>query len=52
MKNKLTSEESDAIQAQCEEQVWEPFPGITIVAWNLPNGFALKNEFGRGDADA
>ena len=29
MKNKLTNEDIDAIQAQCLEEVWEPFPGIT-----------------------
>lgn len=38
MKNKLTEEDIDAIQAQCSEQVWELY------------GFALKERFGRGDA--
>ena len=46
MKNKLTNEDIDAIQAQCLEEVWEPFPGITIVAWNLPNGFTISDQSG------
>lgn len=46
MKNRLTNEDIDAIKAQCEEQVWEPFPGITIVAWNLPNGFTISDQSG------
>lgn len=46
MKNKLTNEDIDAIQAQCSEKVWEPFPGITIVAWNLPNGFTISDQSG------
>ena len=28
------------------EHVWEPFPGITIVAWNLPNGFTISDQSG------
>lgn len=43
MKNKLTNEDIDAIQEQCLEKVWEPFPGITIVAWNLPSGFTISD---------
>lgn len=46
MKNKLTNEDIDAIQEQCAEQVWEPFPGITIVAWNPPNGFTISDQSG------
>lgn len=46
MKNKLTNADIDAIQAQCDEAVWEPFPGITIVAWNLPNGFTISDQSG------
>ncbi len=46
MKNKLAPEDIDAIQAQCLEKVWEPFPGITIVAWNLPNGFTISDQSG------
>lgn len=46
MKNSLTEEDIDAIQAQCKEDVWEPFPGITIVAWNLPNGFTISDQSG------
>lgn len=46
MKNKLTNEDIDAIQEQCLEKVWEPFPGITIVAWNLPNGFTISDQSG------
>ena len=46
MKNKLTQEDIEAIEGKCEEQVWEPFPGITIVAWNLPNGFSICDQSG------
>lgn len=46
MKNKLTEEDIDAIQTQCSEKVWEPFPGITVVAWNLPNGFTISDQSG------
>ena len=52
MKNRLTEEDIDAIQAQCKEDVWEPFPGITIVAWNLPNGFTISDQSGCVDPDA
>lgn len=41
MKNKLTQEDIEAIENKCEERVWEPFPGATIVAWSLPNGFTI-----------
>lgn len=55
MKNKLTNEDIDAIQEQCAEQVWEPFPGICREhlrnkLWKL-YGFALKEQFGRGDEE-
>lgn len=46
MKNKLTNEDIDAIQEQCAEQVWEPSPDITVVAWNLPNGFTISDQSG------
>ena len=46
MRNRLTDEDVDAIQARGREQVWEPFPGITIVAWNLPNGFTISDQSG------
>lgn len=46
VKNRLAEEDIDAIQIQCKEEVWEPFPGITIVAWNLPNGFTISDQSG------
>lgn len=46
MKNKLTSSDIDAIQEACDEAIWEPFPGITVVAWNLPNGFTVSDQSG------
>lgn len=46
MKNTLTNEDIAAIEVQCDEEVWEPFPGITIVAWNLPNGFTISDQSG------
>lgn len=49
MRNKPADEDIDAVQAQCLEKVWEPFPGITIVAWNLPNGLAISDQSGCAD---
>ena len=49
MKNKLTNEDIDAIQAQCLEEVWEPFPGITVVSWQLPSGFVITEQSGTID---
>ena len=46
MKTKLTQEDIKAIESKCEESVWEPFPGATIVAWNLPNGFTISDQSG------
>lgn len=46
MRSKPTDEDIDAIQAQCLEKVWEPFPGIAIAAWNLPNGLAIGDRSG------
>lgn len=40
MKNKLADKDIDAVQAQCLEEVWEPFPGN-----------AVKEQFGRGDEE-
>lgn len=49
MKNKPANEDIDAVQAQCLEKAWEPFPGIAIVARNLPNGFAIGDQSGCAD---
>lgn len=46
---KIPKEKIDAICAECEEQVWEPFPGITIVAWQMPNGFVISEQSGTID---
>ena len=46
---KIPKERIDAICAECSEQVWEPFPGITIVAWQMPNGFVISEQSGTID---
>ena len=46
MINKLTSADIDHIIEQADEEVWEPFAGITIVSWHLPNGFTITDQSG------
>ena len=46
MKDYITKEDIAEIEKKCIEEVWEPFAGITIVAWNLPNGFTISTESG------
>lgn len=36
----------DAIIEQSTELYWEPFPGVTVVAWQLPNGFVIEEMSG------
>lgn len=43
---KIPVEKIQSIIAQCDEQVWEPFPGITIMAWLLPNGYTIVESSG------
>lgn len=31
------------------EAVWEPFPGITVMAWQLPNGYVIVDQSGTID---
>lgn len=40
----ITEEEVDEIIAASREMVWEPFPGATIVALSLPNGFVISSQ--------
>ena len=46
MKDKLTENDVNAIESNSVEAVWEPFPGVTVVAWNLPNGFTISAQSG------
>ena len=46
MTDKIPEEEIDEIIKQSTEKVWEPFPGITIVAWQLPSGFVISDQSG------
>lgn len=46
MIDKLTFNIIDRIEAQVDEEVMEPFPGITIVSWHLPNGFTITDQSG------
>lgn len=43
---KIPVEVIDGIIENTEEQVWEPFPGITIMAWKLPNGYTIVESSG------
>lgn len=36
----------DEIIAASKEEVWRPFPGITVVAWQLPNGYTISAQSG------
>ncbi len=44
--SKISEEEIDAIVAASNEKVWHPFPTITIVAWELPNGYVISDQSG------
>lgn len=46
MEKRIPPEHVNQVIAESEEAVWEPFPGITIVAWNLPNGFTISDQSG------
>lgn len=46
MSNKIPETYIDELIEQSEEKVWEPFPGITIVAWRLPNGYTISDQSG------
>ena len=43
---KIPESEIDEIIAESDEKVWEPFPGITVMAWCLPNGYAITEQSG------
>ena len=43
---KIPPERIAAIINESKEAVWEPFPGITIVALNLPNGYTIVESSG------
>lgn len=49
---KIPQEHIDKLIEASKEAVWEPFPGITIVAWRLPNGFVIVDESGCIDPKA
>ena len=44
--NRVTQEEINALMEASEQAVWEPFPGVTIVALKLPCGFVLEGMSG------
>lgn len=39
---KVDESHIDEIRANVKEKYWEPFPGVTIVAWQLPSGFVIS----------
>jgi hypothetical protein len=43
---KISHERIQEIMDESLYEVWEPFPGITIVAMNLPNGYTLVESSG------
>ena len=49
MRGKPANEGIDAVQAQCPEEAWEPFPGTAIAARDLPNGLAIGDQPGCAD---
>ncbi|MDY3130010.1 MAG: Gp49 family protein [Berryella intestinalis] len=46
IEKRVSPERVEDIIAEAEEGVWEPFPGVTIVAWRLPNGFTISDQSG------
>lgn len=46
MEWKLSQSRINQIVKDSAEKIWEPFPGITIVAWQLPNGFVISDQSG------
>ena len=46
MSNKIPESHIDEIIEKTNERVWEPFPGITVVAWQLPNGYVITDQSG------
>lgn len=48
---KISPKRIKEIISESKESVWEPFPGITIVAWQLPNGFVISDQSGCIDPD-
>lgn len=43
---KISPKRIKEIISGSNESVWEPFPGTTIVAWQLPNGFVISDQSG------
>lgn len=35
----------------CKEKIWEPFPGVIVVAWQLPNGYVISKQAACVDPD-
>lgn len=48
---KIPEGEICKMASECDEAVWEPFPGITIVAWCLPNGYTIVESSGCVDPE-
>lgn len=48
---RLSKEDIDAIVDNSVQKVWHPFPTITIVAWELPNGYVISDQSGCIDPD-
>lgn len=46
MSYKITEDQIDEIIENTTERVWHPFPTITIVAWELPNGYVIVSQSG------
>ena len=44
---KIPKERIVDMAARSKEVVMEPFPGITVVSWQLPSGFVIPAEYDR-----
>lgn len=43
---KVPEERIKQIEAEAIEKVWSPFPTLTVVSWQLPNGYCISAQSG------